>query len=262
MKVKATHVQRLLNELAKKTGHSLEHVGLNAISLEIKGLGERYLYELSRKLESEQKKGNSTLNVQTSRLELIARFLGYFRYLDFIATEDAPLDNVLAGLVGNYYSFVRGNRSDTAIIQSPVRILQRDKRIWFELQGPMRKYEGPVELVHGCLFILMTETGGKQFHHVYKVGTRERPPLLQGIFSGVSTVFEPIGGRAVLVRSEEKWEAMNGAEWHPSSWQKILPVGGRELVNYFRKYEDNNLSIQKVVTFSFKDLSASKKRQG
>lgn len=103
------------------------------------------------------------------------------------------------------------------------------------------------------MFILMKSESGKQLHHVYKIGIREKPQVLQGIFSGVSTTFEPIGGRVVLVAAREPFVKLEGKELTPMELKKSGDLGTR-LARYFESYDGNNLRINPVVSFGENDL--------
>jgi hypothetical protein len=120
--------------------------------------------------------------------------------------------------------------------------------------GPSWTYEGDLKIKHGCLFVLLVSPEYKSFYHIYKIGTRREPKVIQGIFSGVSTVFDPIGGRAVLLKVNQPFSALkNQAFKYEELIQSPMPENQR-LAAYFKDYSKNNLSINKVVSFGIEDL--------
>src|SRR5690606_32346735 len=99
----------------------------------------------------------------------------------------------------------------------------------------------------------MEAESGKRLHHIYRIGVREKPQVLQGIFSGVSTTFEPIGGRVVLLAVSEPFEKLEGKELTPAELEQGGTLGAR-LARYFESYDGNNLGINPVVSFGEDDL--------
>jgi len=100
----------------------------------------------------------------------------------------------------------------------------------------------------------MRASKGKEFHHVYKIGTREKPSLLKGVFSGVSTAFDPIGGRTVLIRSDEDFSKLKNAELAINEIAKSGSKTEKKLAMYFMNRSENNLSIGRVITFNENEL--------
>lgn len=248
------HLDELIRLLSEKTGQPVDTQGLREMS-EAAGLKEKYLYEyIFLRKEKARKAGTATISIQSSKLDALAKFLGYKNYQAFTRTLDNPIDPILLALVGNYYSYVRRNDAQGIILRSPVRIYEELSKIMFELAGPMRVYVGEVHFRHGCLFILMTEAGGKQIHHVYKIGTRQKPDVLQGIFSGVSTAFDPIGGRTVLVRVEDSLSELNRKSGSLKEFAHSDISVEQKIASYFSDYGSNNLQLKRVVTLGEGDL--------
>lgn len=249
------HLDRLLEQLAAKTKYPLDIKGLYQISLEV-GLKEKYLYEyILRKKEKARREGRATISVHSAKLDTAAQYLGFKTYQAFVDAISKPVDPILQSLIGNYYSYVRRNDDQGYILRSPVRMYEDQGKVLWELKGPMRSYKGEVKLRHGCLFILMEEEIGKQIHHVYKIGTRQRPDVLQGIFSGVSTTFDPIGGRTVLVRSDAAFDNLHNKEASVKELSKSDVALERGISNYLKDFASNNLRIDWVVKFGEADLS-------
>lgn len=250
------HLDKLLELLAEKTNQPLDVKGLKEMS-EAAGLTEKYLYEhIHRKKEKARKDGQATISVQSGRLDIVAQFLGFKSYQSFTNSIDRPLDPILLALVGNYYSYVRRNDELGFILRSPVCIYEETGKILFELKGPMRLYSGEVKLKHGCLFIILEEVGGKQIHHVYKIGTRQKPEVLQGIFSGVSTNFDPIGGRTVLVRVEDEFEKLINKEAQLEEFFRSTIYSEKSVSLYLKEFSINNLRINRVINYGIADLEA------
>lgn len=259
MEAKIAHLDKLMEMLAEKTKQPLTQKGYERMSDALGGehlIRKAYLYDnISREKRTARARGEEEINLQISKLDLIAKFIGYSSYRQFTEQIDTPLDPVLLGCAGNYYSYVRRNDGQGVVLQSPVQINEGDGKIWFELKGPSWIYKGEVKMVHGCLFILMESEGGKIIHHIYKIGIRKKPRVLQGIFSGVSTTFDPIGGRAILIRSEDKFNRMTN-EALAIEALKVSDDGVlRSVGSYFSEREGNNLSINSVgMTFDINDL--------
>jgi len=255
MKAHVNHVDHLLDLLSARTNQPLDFKGLAAISEQIKGISEKYLYEnLYREKEKAKGTSRDVINLQSSKLDIIAKFLGYKNYRTFTEQVDSPISKILLELVGVYYSYVRRSDGEGVLFRSPVEIAEREGKIWLKLKGPRWDYTGIIELENGCLFVLLKSEGGKMIHHVYKIGTREKPIVLQGVFSGVSTAFDPIGGRAILIRSKEELTKLKNAELRIADLKKSKMIEDRKLAEFFATRENNSLTINRVVTFEVADL--------
>jgi len=255
MKCKVTTLYELLHALAHHTGQSMERYGYGVMSEKIgDAITMKYLYELHLNVGKALENTTPTINLQPVKLDKVAKFLGYESYAVFAKAIEQPISPVLVNVIGNYTCYVRQNAQTTTILCSPVRIYKDEQKVWLELKGPSWTYKGEVLVKHGCLFVLMRTSEGKEFHHVYKIGQRERPDVLQGVFSGVSTAFDPIAGRVVLVRSDQEFGALENSQLTTAQLKKTNSTEAKALERYFRKFEDNNLSIKKVTTFTVADL--------
>jgi hypothetical protein len=272
MDVRVEHLDHLLEILSKKTGQDLDYHGFGEMSVMVEeGLEKRketrkqkgrtvkiskgYLYEnIFRKKEKARERGEETISLNVTKLDNISVFLGYNSFRDFVQQLENPIDKVLLACAGNYYSYVRRNGEKGVVLRSPVSITEIDGKIIFELLGPKWKYTGEVKLKHGCLFVLMKAAEGKMIHHVYKIGVREQPLVLQGIFSGVSTAFDPIGGRAVLIRSGEELKKLSNAALDIDELRKSDSNTDRTIAEYFEAYSRNNLIVSTVRMFNEEDL--------
>lgn len=253
MKVKVRHLDHLLALLSEKTQEPLDRAGLRNMATEIEGIGEDYLYKKIfyeiRNLEKD-----AELSLRDAQLNSLARYLGYKNMLALIAAVESPADEQLQSLVGSYYIYVRQNSTRGLVFQSPVEITPTGSSFALRLKGPTWTYEGDLHIRHGCLFVLLASPEAKSFYHIYKIGTRRSPDVIQGIFSGVSTAFDPIGGRAVLVKTDQPFSTLHNRAYTPEELHASPVPEQRMLGRYFREYGKNNLSINKVVSFGVEDL--------
>lgn len=253
MKIKVGHLHRLLLLLSERTGEPLDRSGLRNIAAEVGGIGEDYLY---KKIfyEIRDRDKDSVLSLRDAQLNSVARFLGHRNILTAIATFESPADEQLLSMVGSYYIYVRQNSIKGLVFQSPVEIVQTGANFVLRLKGPSWTYEGDLKIKHGCLFVLLASPEHKSFYHIYKIGTRRNPTVIQGIFSGVSTAFDPIGGRAVLLKVKAPFSTLQNRAFTLEELRKSDVGDNRILSHYFADYATNNLSINKVVSFEIEDL--------
>jgi hypothetical protein len=258
IEIHITYIERLMEMLATKTGERLDNKGFIAMEVAIsKGITKKYLYEsIYLKVKKAREAHIETVPLNQTKLDVLAQYLGAKSFIGLCDQIDRERSPVLLSCVGNYYCYVRRNAAVGVVMRSPVRIIEKDNTVWFELQGPTWLYAGEVSLKNGCLFICMRATGGKEIHHVYKIGLREQPPVMQGIFSGVSTVFEPIGGRTVLIRTKEDFKKLENMELKIADMKRSKDSEHRRLADYFLLYKNNNLKINPVTTFTLDDLDS------
>ena len=257
MEVKVIYIEQLLGLLANKTTEERTNKGFTEMSAMINdsGINKKYLYEnLHLNAMKATKKNKTTLSLQLAKLDIIAKYVSGQSFRELCEQLDLSRNTELLSCIGNYYCYVRRNAAAGVVMRSPVQISEKKNKITFELRGPKWVYQGEAHLKNGCLFVLMRAQGGKEIHHVYKLGTREKPEVLQGMFSGVSTVFEPISGRTVLIRTEEKYDQLKNEELEVRMLKKSKDKVERRLGEYFSAYENNNLRINSVITFTEDDL--------
>lgn len=251
---KVEELLELFERLAAKTGDSLDHNGFMNMEHKLgiqSGISHRFLYKKYRSLT--ESSGDSA-TIQNGKLDPILQFLGYSKYSDFQEELYNPIPEILKSCEGKWVCYVRQNSEKGNVYQSPVKIYAESQSMVFHLQGPHQVYIGNIQMSSGTLFTLFKSDRGKQFHHVYKIGRRVRPHVLQGVFSGVSTAGDPIGGRTVLVRLESETVGINNVKLE---LDELLSSSNTEMVaigNYFREYSSNNLKINPVVSFDLDDL--------
>jgi hypothetical protein len=200
------------------------------------------------------RKGNSdTIGLRDEQLNMIAAYVGFPNYYAFEESFHSKRSAILDECIGTYYSYVRmNNRQSTVILRSPVQVFfEKDKYI-MELHGVKNDFAGEVTLMDGCLFILLTAEVGKVIHHIYRIGKNKAPQVLQGVFSGVTSTFEPIGGRIVLVRVASDFNSLSPSEITDPSIQGIEL---EPLFRYLQDFEANNLSLKPATSCTMRDLS-------
>lgn len=243
----------MLDRLSEETGFMLDYSGLREMTEAIGIQNNHYLYKKVLQ-QITKKKDTEFVGLRAFQLNQIAKFLGYKSFQELESSLNNSLAPQLASFEGAYYCYVRANHSEGWIFRSPVRIVIKEKKLVFELKGPAINYKGESSSRGGCLFILMTSAEGKAFHHVYKIGERHRPYVLQGVFSGVSTAFDPIGGRTVLVRQENTFDTLTNRRSKISVMKKSKSEEDRAVASYLSEYNKNNLSIAKSASFGIEDL--------
>lgn len=255
--IETRHVDLLLQALADKTGQSRDHYGYGVMSekIESAAITKKYLYEsLQKRMEKAIKNGEKSVSLMLNKLDEIAKHLGHDSFDKLIWQLENPADPLLLSCVGNYYSYVRRSVATGAVYRSPVQITEDSGRVWLELKGPDRTFRGELKSGHGCIFCLMAAEDGKHFYHVYRIAAKKKPQVLQGVFSGILTAQEPVAGRAVLIRKDEKIEDMRHQEM---TIEELKSSGDKEkqhLAVYFEDFSKNNLQINKSITFRIEDL--------
>ena len=255
-KFKVCDIQALLQHLSKETGESLDHYGLGVISEKMnERVSHKYLYDNLFKAVERSKEPTDELNLSPNKIDEIARFLGYENFQDFVESRKETVDPVLEFLTGAYYSYVRKNSIETSLLRSPVLIYRDRNTINFLLKGPRWRYKGELSYLDGCLFCLMkSDAIGKSFYHVYKIGKAKSPEVLMGIFAGISSSNDPIGGRCVLVKRKEKFEELENRSLSIDELNASNSNEENKLANFFFSFEDNNLRINNPYGFDFDDL--------
>lgn len=254
MKASVGTVRKLLDRLIEITGYTPDYTGFRDMSEKLSLRNSDYLY---KKVHSviQGKNERTSVGLSRSHLNQLVVPLGFKSFLEFEASLSGSIHPQLSSLIGTYYCYVRANLKESVVLRSPVRIWKKENKILYELKGPSSYYRGEISFRHGCLFVLMVSPEGKTFHHVYKIGNRFEPKILQGIFSGVSTAFDPIGGRTVLVRQEGQFDVLTNRRMSVSAMKKSRQEEDRQLSVYFNAYNNNNLASNRSTTFGLDDLN-------
>lgn len=256
MEVFLDDLERLLMALSKKTGQPLDWHGFREMAEVVGGsISQRYLYEtLFRRLQKDRAKGVVNANLHVYKLDVVAKYLGFENFKEFVRLGNVVMDPVLASSAGTYRCYLRRNTEQGVVLCSPVLMRMSGAVMEWLLRGPDQTYRGVVELRSQCLFVLMRAENGKEFHHVYRIGKRLKPAVMQGIFSGVSTGFEPIGGRVVLVRVDGEFEDVRNEALDIEVMKRSGKVEYARVARYLEAYEQNNLRIGPTMTFTLDDL--------
>ncbi|GAA5037783.1 hypothetical protein GCM10011506_36090 [Marivirga lumbricoides] len=258
-KYEVKYIKLLLDELGKTTGYSIDHFGFGRMSDEIfeklnVSISAKYIYYSLHNAVKKATNENDLLNLSPNKVDDLAKFLEYENFDAFIRAFESPIHSILLSLVGDYYSYVRKNTERGILLQSPVQINVLNNKVIFKLTGPRWKYEGEMRYQDGCLFCLMQAESAKTFHHVYKIGKSESPQVLMGVFSGVSSANDPIGGRCVLIRKGIIPEGISPLKMTIEELVSSSDDNLKKLGNYFKNYADNNLKINTASGFDIDDL--------
>lgn len=250
----AKHLKILLDRLSEATSESLGHHGLGQISAAVgNGISREYLYyRLERKL-APITDDSETLKLAPDKIETLVRFLGYQDFNEFQESIERPMDTVLIALEGTYYLYVRKNSTMGAVLRSPAKIEKEKNILCLTVRGADRLYTGTIEINNGCITCLM-KAADKAFYHVYRVGKRNSPKVVQGIFAGVSSAFNPIGGRCLLVRQDRPFDELSIEKLRIEELMELEQLELHSLGKYFNTFENNNLRTNATVSFDFDDL--------
>lgn len=214
MGVKARVVVRLLSELAEKANANLDFGGFRIMEEYLEnGITQKYLDDTFRKAKRAVDHNRVQTGSRSAKLSEIAKGLGYKSFHDFEFSVSKPVNPLLKNCVGLWWSMVRGSSGDS-ILKSPVKIrINEDNEVQMVLHGEDHKYKGKVQLSSGCLFCSLDSPKGRKMHIILKASVNEYTRVLQGIFSGISSTGDPIGGRELFVReSYLKFDEMKWAE--------------------------------------------------
>jgi hypothetical protein len=254
MDAKVSDLKILIQRALDKSGESPTPKGFQKIADEIDDVrvSKRYLYDRLH-IRIKDFDHNDAVSLREASLDTIAKYLGFTSYKIFLQSLKEKRDPQLDSCVGSYYSYIRMNAKETVLLQSPVQISYKNGKYMFEQKGARNTFIGEIRSEKGCLFILLESKEGKSFYHTYKIGIVSSPKVMQGIFSGVSSSFDPIGGRAVLMRVQSQFNTLTTAEL---STPKGKDDKLKTLFEYFNNSEHNNLSVAPAYTFSLQDLKS------
>ncbi len=250
MKAKVAHLRVLIEKLLEKSGESPTPKGFQKIADAIdERVTSRYIYDyIFRRVK--HAKESEALTLRDASLDALCEYVGYKNYKSFENALKEIKDPRLDTCLGSYYSYIRMNARNTVLLRSPARMIYVDGKYLFEQRGPRNIFQGEIKREEGCLFIHMQSRDGKAFFHTYKIGVMTSPKVIQGIFAGVSSSFDPIGGRVVLVKTDQEFSALKTEQIKSAAKDPSLKI----LLSYFRDFNANNLSINKTSAFSMDDL--------
>lgn len=252
MKIKTSEVLALFQLLSQKAGQPNDYKGLEIISYEIGNLvSHRYLYD---KLYEANKGNKEEVTILDSKLQTLLDYLGFINYNDFKIFLKNPIHDVVKSCEGTWINYVRQNSSNGYVLASPVNISVIGQKMSLLLKGPSFDYSGFIELNNGCLFCHFNNENGKQFHHVYKIGNRKFPDVLQGVFSGISTSNEPIAGRTLLVKTEGVFDEIKNEKFTIKELLISEEESNQAIGTYLESFTDNNIAINRVISYGIEDL--------
>lgn len=259
MTYNAPDILKLLNAIAEETNHTLAHADIEQIYDDIKdrdpvllSMSADYIYrKLYLHVRDAIPKRNTTIRLNKSYIEALARALGYKTYQDFLNEKHPDRKEALVKCIGNWYSYVRCNSGKPDVLVAPVRIYPEGKKICVELKGSERLFSGIAKLNESCLYCFLESDRSKNLHIVLKVGVSINPEVLQGVFSGISSAGDPIAGREVFIRQEQKFDLMKPRKF------RIADAESKEekaVAAYFNKKEKNILKGGIASSFILEDL--------
>ncbi|MFZ6009274.1 MAG: hypothetical protein ACOYXT_02905 [Bacteroidota bacterium] len=258
MKIKVKYVKAILNELVTRTNGSISKKGLQIIGETIGDLSENYLYT-KMALAIKKRSVEEEIRYHDRSIDRILRFLRYKDLKEFIDYLENPIDKKLQKFLGSYYSYVRRSiKNEATLFRSPVSFFEENGKVWMKLKGSRLEYLGEVRRKRGVLFVSLDSSEEKSFCHIYNIGETEGPEIVQGIFAGLSNTFEPIGGRAVLIKIVEEFANLKNAELPITKLKKSKFLNERRLAEYFEKYSENNLTLNRAYSFDNRDLGNCK----
>lgn len=251
MNVKTVELKSIFEMLSEKVGEPLDHKGFKEIATAIGNpMTQKFLYE---KWKSIRESKESELTIRGDKLNSLLSYLEFGNLQEFRTYFNKPIPEILKSCKGVWMNYVRQNSKHGILYASPVAIFEEKREMKFVLKGPTYEYNGGVTLKNGCLFCQF-QGGDKQFHHVYKIGNRVSPKVLQGIFSGVSTSDDPIGGRTVLVKTSVPYDQIKNEQLFVKDLIASEDQNNHAIGTYFNEYEKNNLHINRSMTFTSQDL--------
>lgn len=262
MQFNTPDIRRLLEEVTQKAGTGLDYSSLKSTrDVMIETLGNvsfrsDYLYkDILSKLEEAEAQRKVSIGLNKKYVDELVQFLSYASYRQFINIRDQLQYPMLESCTGSWYSYVRCNSGNPEIYVSPVKIFAEGKEIRMLLRGPVRSYEGVVRHEGGCLYALLESGMGKNLHLVFRLGLpQQRPEVLQGVFSGISSAGNPISGREILARQEKDFEQLTHKLYTIEELCKSKNEKAKLIGNYFAKKEKAILSAGNSSVFSWSDI--------
>lgn len=216
-----------------------------------------YIYNnLYLNLNKATKAGRKDHGLNTDYVEKLLAFLGVAGISDWL---NPPLSqpNILGeqGLIGTYYSYVKCNSGREDILVSPVQIYFDQNSLMMKLRGRQREYLGMVEISSGCMFAMISSSGGRKIHLIGKVGYNQRPDLIQCVYSAVSSAGDPIAGKELLIRvSNASLEDGQNERISIESMLNSSKADQKAIGAYFLKDNYQVCKIKDISTFTLDDI--------
>lgn len=260
MSVNPKDVLRLLEQLAENTNESLDYTGLGIMSMKVEEkmdaeMPHRYLYEnLYKASKSRIDEGKTTFRPNLPRLDIIAKFLGFKNFNDFILNDQQTLVPQLKACLGIWYAYVRSSSELDEVLRSPVTIAIENGKCILTEYGPFRTFKG--EVFHQGGFIsIHAKSPDKSYFFCYKVGLATQPKVLQGTFAGFSSGGSPVAGRKILVREEVlQFKEMTNQKVTFKELEIQPELLDSRIATYFRDYCNNYAKVKYVGGFGLDDL--------
>lgn len=252
MAVSTKHVLRLIEELAESLEQPMDYKGFGLMSDVLDdSISQRYLDDLYRDVRRKISNEIDFTRKSRIRLDLIAQYLRYKNFNQFSLSCNKKFSDLLSACIGNWWSYVRANTGEF-ILKAPARIYQDDngQKILMELRGDERTFVGELIEWGGCMTGFLDSGTEKRLCLVFKLGNSRQIRVAQGIFSGISTSGNPIGGRELLVRE------LN-IDYEYMKWGRYAMNDERidnRILSYFSNPEKNCLQISSVGGFDLDNI--------
>lgn len=245
-------VLRLIEQLSKKTGQVPDHAGFGKMCemIDEDEISQRYLYDLYTRTIKLHANGVINTQARSFYLDAIAKYLGYSGFIQFSVALENIISEKVRSCIGNWWSYVRANAEDY-LYKAPVSIFTDSKmQMRMHLKGNERNFFGEIVEKGQCLFIYLESGTDKQIGLVLRIGSTKRINLLQGTFSGISSVGDPIAGREILIREKDK-------NFVDMNWEKLQLTDenvDERIRTYFSNYSDNCIRVNNISGFDMENL--------
>ncbi|HTF04386.1 MAG TPA: hypothetical protein VK826_10180 [Bacteroidia bacterium] len=265
MDCRAQDIERLLKEIGEHTklppvhGNFIKIYDLLKIEYRKKKEADipfRVTYLYRRLFGQLKKKGRKSkiLNLNSDHLDALAFLLGYEDYAAFEEGKHSAISTILQNCAGTWYSYVRCNSGHSFIIRAPVKIYASGSEMHMELKGSQSVFTGKVIADESNIYCSLESDKGKKLFMVMKTALSRKAKVMQGVFSGVSTGTDPIAGREVFVRQDDKYENLEHQRVPVLKFLNSRSEEERSVAVYFENIENNILKAGRSSTFDLGDL--------
>jgi len=272
MQVRKEELEILFNYISSELGEPLSHAKFFDISDAINNafspeeapeIKQSYLYNMYSKVSKAVE--GTMLKVGEAYLDKIARSMGERSFATWRvkhcshinlspSAHESPisLNRKLLACQGNWISYARSNMNNGRVLCAPVKVFQKGAKMWIELQGETRLYQGEMRLKEGNLFMYLDGEGDKELSIILRIGSRLTPKVMKGVFCAISAGGDPISGREVWVKVEDalpKWKALS-LESCKENPELLHP----KLIKYFANYHENMIKVGKSTNCDWDDF--------